>query len=772
MEQNMNNDINKIQMENSKKAAESLNQWAGVGSSRPSVGASYLSGSTAQSINESKKDFEYTQKGVTSFSFGVLNTISALKNSTFVDLPAGKILLEKYEYLLLNKNISEAFVLEGLIEELKGFVWESSVSPVLENLCNIFEKRRREIEVSKTYESIKNTSGRDLFSDATTQMKNWLLSENKSTETLIHGLKRFGFNPQVRSLVSFLSLYENQNSKKFHVGYDNDVCEVTSVYSPIQVLENGTLFFASGKYFLVNEEKSSLTEVNPTEVSRDFINKSSVVFDRDIKITNNKVSLNVSNNKIEFVYENEGKKVYFNGKKIKENELPVLLSVTTNTLLESSSSKISKALFVSEVSQEIADVDFAKNIKSKIYEGVEANVFKLGKKIYVQTVNPFMNLNKVYEANATQAINIIKDFIKYDISESLTEFLEGEQAILSIMKNDKKEIAKNIQVLENELNKINLAKLQNQRISDSEELIQIQEGIENEISDLKNRWNMVNQEINKFEREGKTISKDINEEMGYPTDTPVRIKRNGQKGRVIGVDGTSKTYTVMFGEGKTGEYFFSDVENIDDEIEKVDITSPTLDLEMESDSDFNESNNPELAEAPDKSSPAAKYDSAFMNSVRKNLATAPGKSAKGDGKFIEDLKNSEMKEAPKSGKSLKGGKGLNSNMSSAPSKTSSSGKKFIDDLDNLNLSDAPRSNIKGSSKFIEDLKNMNLAEGQTNSHVVKAPKGKVEKTKKFIENEDNANLEEAPGNHKKNGKKFVENLKRAGLSSAPKTKKK
>lgn len=772
MEQNMNMDINKIQMEASKKIAESLNNWGGVNSPKPSIGASYLNGSTAQSINESKKDFEFTQKGNTSFSFGVLNTISALKNASFAELPAGKILLEKYEFLLLNKNISESFVIEGLINELKGFVWEASVAPALENLTTVFEKRRREIEVVKAYESIRSTSGRDLFSDATLQMKNWLISENRSSETLIHGLKRFGFNPQVRNLVSFLSLYENQSGKKFHVGYDNEVCEVTSIYSPIQLSENGTIFFSNGKYFLVNEDKSALTEINPSNVSADFHNKASVVYDRDVKISNNKVSLNVSNNKIDFVYENDQKKVYFNGKKINESELPVLLSVTTNTLLENSSSKIAKALFVSSASQEIADIDFGKKIKSRVYEGVEANIFKLGKKIYVQTVNPMMKLNKVYEANATQAVSIIKDFIKYDVSESLTEFLEGEQAVLSIMKNDKKEIAKNIQILENELNKIKFAKSQNPRIADSQELVQIEEGIENEISDLKNRWNLVNQEISKFEKNAKSISEDLNEEMGYSIDTDVRIKRNGQKGKVIGVDGTSKTYTVMFGEGKTGEYFFSDVENIDDEVEKIDITSPTLDLEMESDAGFNESTNPELAEAPDKKSPAAKYDAAFMNSVKKHLASTPGKSSKGDKKFIEKEKNAGLVKAPKNGKSLKGGKGTDSHLASAPSKSTASGKKFIEDLENLNLADAPHTNIKGSSKFIEDLKKMNLAEGQSNSHIEKAPKAKVAKPKKFIEKEVNANLEEAPGNHKKNGKKFVEDLKRAGLSSAPKTKKK
>jgi hypothetical protein len=772
MEQNMNDNINKIQMETSKRIAESLNNWGGVDSSKPTIGSSYLNGVTAQAINESKEEKEYKQKGKTSFSFGVLNTISALKNSSFAELPAGRILLEKYEFLLVSKNISEAFLIEGFINELKGFVWESSVANVLENMNTIFENRRREIEVVKAYESIRRNSGRDLFSDATSQMKSWLISENRSTETLIHGLKRFGFNPEVRGLVSFLSLYENQSGKKFNVGYDNAICEVTSVYSPVQLLENGSMFYSNGKFFSVNKEKTELKEVNPSIVPHDLANKAAILEDREVKISNNKVSLNVGNNKVEFVYENDLKRVYFNGKKINENELPVLLSVSTNTLLENSSLKISKALFISSASEEIADIDFGKKIKSKIYEGVEANIFKLGEKIYVQTVNPMMKLNKIYEANATQAVTIIKDFIKYDISESLTEFLEGEQAILSVMKNDKKEIAENIQILENEIKKIKFSKSQNPRISDSVELLQIEESIENEITILKNKWNIVNQEINNLEKNAKTISTDLNEEMGYSIDTDIRIKRNGQKGKIIGVDGNSKTYTIMFGEGKTGEYFFSDVENIEDEVENVDITAPVLDLEMELEGGFNESTDADLANAPDKKSASSKYDAAFMNSVKKNLSKAPSKSVSPSGKFIENEKNANLIEAPKKGKSLNGNKSSSGHLASAPSKKSGKSKSFIQDLENLNLASAPKGNLKASSKFIEDLKNMNLAEGQANSHTEKAPKGKTKTPKKFIEDVSHANLEEAPGNHKKNGKKFTEDLKRAGLSSAPKTKKK
>jgi hypothetical protein len=772
MENNNNPEINRLNMETSKNVAESLRGWAGLDAPKAPVASSFLNGSTAQMIKESNNNEFFPKSNATTFSFGLINTVSALRNSTLNDIPAGKIMLEKYEGLLLQKGISEAFLIEGFLNDLRSFSWENSVPTVLENVNSIFENRRREVEVVKTYETIKNTPGKDLFTDATVQMKNWLVSEKKSSDLLVHGLKRFGFNPLVRNLVSFLSLYENKNPNKFNLGVDNNVCEVTNLYSPIMVTESGSIFFSSGKFLKINDSDNSITESSNEEVSEEFKNKSGIISDRDVVIEGNRISLSLGNNKVEIVFENEEKKIFFNGKAIKESDLPAAVSVTTNSLLENSSYKSAKALFIAKTAEEIVDIDFGKKIKSKVYEGVEANIFKYADKIYVQTVNPAMRLNNLYEANATQAINMVRDFIKYDISESLTEFLQGEQAYLSVMKNDKNEIVKNIGILENELAKIYKVKSENPLIANSKEILSLEESLENELQLLKDKWNQVNVEISRFETSAKSIS--VNEEMGYPIDTEIRVKRNGAKGKIVGVDGSSKTYTVLFKEGKTGEYFFSDVEDLSDEVNNYDIKAPELDLEFSGEA--NESQDQNLAEAPGPIG-SKHYDKMFMNMVKKHMAAAPSKEAKGDPKFIDDEKNSNMAEVKGEGKKspiTKKPKIKGQNLVIAPGKSAGNGKKFIEDTKDSNLAKAPSSVIKSASKFIEDLKGHNLAlkENQKNSHIEKAPKAKVAKPKKFIEKEEHANLEEAPGNHNKNGKKFVEDQKRANLSSAPKTKKK
>jgi hypothetical protein len=506
MENNINPEINRLNMETSKKAADSLREWAGLGAQKAPVASTFLTGATAQMLNESQMpDISAKSKSRTEFTFGLINTVAALKNSSLNELPAGKMFLNKYDHLLVGKGISEAFVFEDFLNDLRSFSWETSVTPVLENLTNTYDSRRREIEVLKTYETMKNAPGRELFSDATDQMKNWLVSENRTTDSLIHGIKRFGFNPMVRNLVSFLSIYENENSGKFNVGFDNNVCEVKNLYSPIYVNENETVFYSSGKFLKIDENQGTIEECQVEEVPTVLANQANMIEDRDVKIDDNKISLSIGNSKVEIVYTNESKEVYFDGKKIREEDVPVAVSISTNTLLESANNRINKAVYIVNNADEIVDLDFAKKIKSKVYEGVEANIFKTGSKIYVQTVNPAMKLNKIYEANATQAINIVQDFIKYDISESLTEFLEGEKAFLSVMKNDKNEIIKNIEILENELNKLANAKEVNPLLTRSSEFIALEEGLEEELENLKDRWNQINVEISRFEKSAKEM---------------------------------------------------------------------------------------------------------------------------------------------------------------------------------------------------------------------------------------------------------------------------
>jgi hypothetical protein len=290
------------------------------------------------------------------------------------------------------------------------------------------------------------------------------------------------------------------------------------------------------------------------------------------------------------------KTVHYNGKRISNEKIGFTLSMELRNSFQSSPETVNKALSLVEAVDYLTEIDFGKKIVSRIYEGVEANIFKLEDKVYVHRVNPSMRKNELFEGNGNQAVNLVKEFLGFDISESMIDLLENEDKLLVIMKNDKADINNNLSLVESEMNKISKAIEQNPELSESVEIQEAQEILKIEASNLKNKWNQINVEIERLEKGYKKSI--VNESEGYAINTDVKIKRNGETGKVVGVNGNSKTYTVMFENGRTGEFFFSDVMDMGEEIENMDLETYS---DIDEDDEAFEALNQNFAKAPGKS---------------------------------------------------------------------------------------------------------------------------------------------------------------------------
>ncbi len=646
-----------------------------------------------------------------------------------------------------------------MISELENFSWEKHAKSSLVNLKKIYEKNRKEIEVAKAIEDINRSGGRDLFSSIVESMRTWLDTENRVSEKLVNDLKKWSFNPTVRSLVEKFTQLEGSNGK-FSINVNSENCEVKSIIAPSLVFENHSVFVTSDRFFKATQRGVSVMErAEASKLPGKFLKAALSLSNPAVRINENGLDMFIGKNKLSVVFESdtETKAVFLNGKRIPEDRLGFILSMELRNSFQSSASIVEQATEVVKAANFLSEIDFGKKIVSKIYEGVEANVFRFGQKVYVHKVNPAMKKNDLFEGNGTQAVNIVKEFLGFDISESMSDILENEDRALAIMRNDKQAIKNNMSIVESEMAKIAKAIQDNPSLTGSQEIKEAQAMLQKESESLKDKWNQINVEIERFEKYAKKVSS-VNESDGYQINTDVKIRRNGEKGKVVGVNGNSKTYTVMFENGRTGEYFFNDVVDISDEIENIEL-KPVNDLGEES-----------IENIEIEGSEANEGLDADMN-----LAEAPSKSAGGSAKDIDNLGNHNLSEAPnKQAKSAKDPRGVTGNheLASAPEGKSGKDKKFIDKEGNMNLAEAPGTSAGAAPKFIDNLKNHKLSESQKNSHVEKAPKGKSEKPKKFVEDLDDAELAEAPGNHKKNGKKDHEPLNRATLAKAPASKKK
>jgi hypothetical protein len=759
-------------MEKAKAAATLLNEsWGGNGGFTSGAAGSYTDGLQKEIENMST---EHRKAIKSSFSVGVLETAMALNNTSFVELAEAKILVDKYINHVSIKGLSEAFLIEAMISELENFAWEKNVKPALTNLKKAFESNRKEIEVAKAIEEINGSGGRDLYSSIVETMRNWLASEERVSEKLLMDLKKWAFNPSVRSLVERVSNLQSQSGNKFNVKVNSSNCDVKSIIAPSLVTENSSVFVTSNRFFRATEAGVRIMEREEAgRLSGRFLKAVLALSNPNVKINESGLDLYIGKNKLSVVFESEteSKNIFFNGKRIAEDKLGFTLSFELRNGFQGSAMAIENAVQVVEAANYLSEIDFGKKIVSKIYEGVEANVFKFDNRVFVHRVNPAMKKNELFEGNGSQAVNIVKEFLGFDLSESMTEILDKEDRILSIMKNDKSEIKKNLAIVESEINKINKALEANPALQNSDEIKEAQKMLSVESNSLKEKWNQISVEIERFERGAKKTV--VNENEGYGINTDVKINRNGEKGKVVGVNGNSKTYTVMFENGRTGEFFFNDVTDISDEIKNIQLSRVNDIAEDTEETNEGLEADMELAEAPVKT---AGGSGKFIQNVKNhNLAKAPGGKSGGSPSDIENLADHELAEAPaKTSSSSKDPKGVSGKhgLAEAPGKKTGSDKKFIQDTKNHNLADAPGGSAKGSSKFVEDLKDHNLAvvESQKNLPLVKAPAGKKEKSKGVVKGKK-GQMAVAPGNHKKNGKKDHEPLNRATLAKAPSTKK-
>src|SRR3989304_3129128 len=143
-------------------------------------------------------------------------------------------------------------------------------------------------------------------------------------------------------------------------------------------------------------------------------------------------------------------------------------------------------------------------------------MFKKSSKIYINKVNPSMNENAFVEVNGIQAVTLVKDFLNYNVAESLVEFLEGDLKKKALMEKKLDTIYKNIQLIEGEINKVDKVVSETPEIGEMSEIIQTKDLLDRELNSLKSKWNSLNSEIKKFEAAVIVSDEEEKEEKGEP----------------------------------------------------------------------------------------------------------------------------------------------------------------------------------------------------------------------------------------------------------------
>ena len=651
--------IRKQELERSKNVAQRLMEsWGGIGSTTSRNSGSYVDGkkeevhANIQEISESLKTLAEKDGSAKAFvssqgvnDLGVFESILSIKGTGIYEHPNVKILCEKYTHLLKNNNLPEYLVAESFVAEFQNFTWDTKVKSLVESVANRMNSLKPEIEVSKALYSIEKSAGSDFYSPVTESLNKWLVSENKSVTLLSKDLARWSFNPTVKNLVNRLSLMESSETK-LSIPVNNGNSSVKRVFSPVHVSGGKTIFTIGGNIFEGNSE--GIVRISKAEFDNlpvEFKSLLESFYSPMVKINENGLAFYVGEHSYKLIEENEAVSIYSRGNKMQFADL--------NQLAKQISLEISGSFGVNEAKavadfiniyqnfDKIVELDFAKRLESKIYEGASVNLIKWNNTLFLNRINESMKENSLFKVNGSQASGIVKEFLKYDISEGLTEFLEGETRIKSIMINDRKQILDNIAVIEKEISKIYTLMSTNPLYENSKEMQRAKYMLEQELDSLRKKWSAVNEEIEKIDTETVEIM-NVNEDQKFTVGDYIKVKESGNTGKIISIDSTSGSYTVLMDNGRTGDFRMDEIIDIEEALSNAGEEN-----QIDDESQEDEIKEQEMAIAPSNDAKSA-ADKTPASTLKANTSAAPtGKDQDSAGKKdIEKEDHANLEEAP------------------------------------------------------------------------------------------------------------------------------
>jgi hypothetical protein len=581
--------IRKEEAELSKKnAAALMESWGGLKNASLNNAGSYISRKEEKedrSLLESLAQLEGNDLDPTAKSFiksqsvnnlGIRSALNSIKESSIYSYPKAKIMVEQYTNLLENKNIPEFSLVHNFLNDIKSLSWDKDVAQVAESVKEKSETLSREIEVAKVLEALKNSGNSSFYSELNETLNAWLVSEEKSNGLLVKNISKWNFNPMVRGLINYLNVNETEDKRKLEIPeMIQGESSVSRVYSPV-LLENGrSLFYLGGFIFEANED--GLRKISDKEISalpQEYLSLVYTYGKKHVRVNENGISIKLGKSIVRLVEENDEVTAYMGKTKLKFSDPSGLAKIVG---LESGSYfGVNESDVVNDIMnlyanyRNIVELDFAKSLTSNVYEGLGINLFKWMDQIYLQKINDSMNENSIHKVTGTQAVSVVKNYLRYDISEGLTEFLEGESKVRSVMINDREKVISNISKVDEELNKINTLIGSSPLYGESDQIKAAKRMLESELVMLREKWNQINLEIEKIELDiNLNGSLDLFEDEKFNIGSYIKVKESGETGKIISMDGTSGRYTVLLDNGKTSDFLINEISDLEEALSQA-----------------------------------------------------------------------------------------------------------------------------------------------------------------------------------------------------------
>jgi preprotein translocase subunit YajC len=465
-------------------------------------------------------------------------------------------------YKSYKNGFNTIYIAESLLEIIKPYDYDPKIERVVNQITEIFKKYPEDIDLVKSIYEMKASKYSLKFNNIIDLLEEHFY-EKKSRRSLIEKMKIYSYDPNVMEAIKRIAKYENDDSM-FLVN-ENQAYDVNNVYSFIYIdseVSEDMKFYTNGRYFNFNgTELTQLSENEKLVLPETFKTINEFINNGYVKVTENKVLININNSQILLeIRDNLSNRAFLNNIEITNDVYKNLMeSKLFSPLHYSDLSKIKK---VWENLDTLINIDIAQEIKSK--QGFsKATIFKVNEEFYLLKSDPQRRIS-IFEKNINglQLRNSLFEFMKYDISEKLFEYLKGPAKEIGRLKEKQSQIQTKINELHQKLIQIDEQVKADILLNDSKSIETINKLkiiIEDEINKLKSEYFSLEESINKI----SNINEDDNALKAGDT---VRIKNSGIVGKITAINTITKEISILDDEGNTISVSLDDIEKIDGEI--------------------------------------------------------------------------------------------------------------------------------------------------------------------------------------------------------------
>jgi hypothetical protein len=308
-------------------------------------------------------------------------------------------------------------ILESAMNELKAYSWMDSVGSFIKESQDFLRKNEVYILIERVIFDLETDRNASYFSKAINKLRECSADDNP-VMSIVESMADEKWIPLVKKL------YEYASKLKGSIRGENPNFKVSRVYSPVIPIDEDTYVFVSaGKVLEVNGD--TLVESDRQLGESD---KSLVRIAESAKFSSNGMRIYPNPNSVLDVEFGETTITKLNGKVVESSDIENRLKASGFVKL----GETNKLAYISQAINEgskIKEIDIAYRITSSVFEGLAATVFNVNDRIYIQKINRGMRENVLIESqSAEDAVRIMKDFMNYDISNSVVHLLENEKA--------------------------------------------------------------------------------------------------------------------------------------------------------------------------------------------------------------------------------------------------------------------------------------------------------------------------------------------------------